>query len=70
MKPKFCFKCGRKTIARDRMEFNVETGEREFDMVCPSGECGHEGHYHEYRSAFFSHKCVKCGISLGSPENF
>lgn len=71
-KPKFCSKCGASTVKRMRDTYDRQTGEQEFDLVCPSQECEHEGYHHESDDGwlFRSPRCVRCGCRLYSDWDY
>ena len=68
---KFCKKCGKELIKKKIDGFNEQTGEINFEMVCPIKNCRHTGHKHIWidtnrkRSTglvFVSiDKCINCG---------
>lgn len=71
--PKFCHKCGKATIRRALDSFNTETGEPEYELVCPEQRCGHEGHYHEegrYSWWSMTTRCRHCGVRLSEEGCF
>ena len=68
MSEKFCRVCGIELVKRETYGFNSETGEKNFEMRCPSGECSHPGNYCDFEAiggGFLQRsklKCKKCGL--------
>ena len=71
---KFCGLCGKATVKKEKDSFNQETGEKNFEMICPNERCvagcEERGHIYPSRSfleSFWEHtcnralKCNRCG---------
>ena len=58
---KFCGKCGQELVKEEMEGFNVDTGKRNFRMVCPVRKCEHTGtdHISVYPGLFG--RTVTCG---------
>ena len=68
MSANFCKVCGEELVKREIWGFNELTGERNFEMKCPSGICSHPGNYCDFETTgggFLQRsklKCKKCGL--------
>ena len=69
---KFCNKCGRKLIKKEKEGFDTKTGKRKVKLLCPSLLCEHIGTPHEtkYNILTFREKCSRCGLSWFSAGDF
>ena len=63
MATKFCRVCGEELVKREIFWFDESTGERNFEMKCPSGICSHPGNYHDFETVgggFLRRSKLKC----------